>query len=201
MRTASEITSVLQSQVGSGLRASGPAGVVRDTSLAARSDGAHMPAGAGEARNPEAAEYLRAEASVAGPGQPRACERRYPGRPEQVAQVRAFLAGVLAGCPAAADAILLANELASNAVRHSDSRLPRGEFRVRAEICAEQSVRVEVADAGGRWAGSGSESEPGCEEWPGGRGLLIVEAIASSWGVTGDETGRTVWFVIGWNAG
>lgn len=201
MRTASEITSVLQSQAGGGLLASGPGGVVRGNDPAARRDGAHMPAGVGEARNQEAAEFLHAEACRAGPGHSRACERRYPGRPEQVAQVRAFLAGVLAGCPAAADVILLANELASNAVRHSDSRLPCGEFRVRAEICDEQSVRVEVTDAGGHWAESGSKTEPGCEAWPGGRGLLIVEAIASSWGVTGDETGRTVWFATGWNAG
>jgi anti-sigma regulatory factor (Ser/Thr protein kinase) len=138
------------------------------------------------------------KAATAPPG---SCRRSYPGRPDQAAGVRAFLAGVLAGCPAAADVVLMADELVSNAVQHSDSREPGGTFGVRLEVRSGESVQVEVADAGGRWASPG----PGCDTatdgyQSGGRGLHIVGALAATWGVRGDETGRTVWFVADWDA-
>jgi len=119
--------------------------------------------------------------------------------------VRAFLAGVLAGCPAAADVVLMADELVSNAVQHSDSREPGGTFGVRVQVRNGESVQVEVTDAGGRWASPGSNYEPGRDSatdgyQSGGRGLHIVGALAATWGVRGDETGRTVWFVADWDA-
>jgi anti-sigma regulatory factor (Ser/Thr protein kinase) len=97
----------------------------------------------------------------------------------------------------------MADELVSNAVQHSDSREPGGTFGVRVQVRADESVQVEVADAGGSWASPGSSHEPGpdtatddCQS--GGRGLHIVGALAATWGVSGDETGRTVWFVADW---
>ena len=78
--------------------------------------------------------------------------RSYPARPDQVARVRALLAGMLGDCPAAADVILMADELVTNAVLHSRSHEPGGTFRLRILISDGDSVRIEVADAGGEWA-------------------------------------------------
>lgn len=132
------------------------------------------------------------------------CWRSFPGRADQAAVVRAFLIGELSGCPVAEDVVLMADELACNAIRHSRSREPGGLFVVRLWTCPGQSVRVEVADGGGRWASPVNQGDPddaGEAEWYryGGRGLRIVAALAAAWGVRGDERGRTVWFTTGWN--
>lgn len=134
---------------------------------------------------------------------PGSCWRSYPARPDQVARVRALLAGMLGDCPAAADVILMADELVTNAVLHSNSHEPGGTFRLRVLVCDGDSVRIEVADSGGEWARSGGTERSawngaidGCGL--GGRGLRIVAALAAAWGVDGDETGRTVWFTVGW---
>src|SRR5216683_2147236 len=56
--------------------------------------------------------------------------RVFPGRPEQVAHARRFVARVLDGCPVADDALLCASELASNAIRHTRSGWRGGKFQV-----------------------------------------------------------------------
>jgi anti-sigma regulatory factor (Ser/Thr protein kinase) len=124
--------------------------------------------------------------------------RSYPARPDQVARVRALLAGMLGDCPAAADVILMADELVTNAVLHSRSHEPGGTFRLRILISDGDSVRIEVADAGGEWASPGGRNGAIDGSGLGGRGLCIVAALAASWGVEGDETGRTAWFTVGW---
>ena len=50
----------------------------------------------------------------------------YPGRVDQLRHVRRAVASHLAGCAAAADAVLVASELAANAVRHIIDRLCAG---------------------------------------------------------------------------
>jgi hypothetical protein len=75
----------------------------------------------------------------------------YPGAPEHVRAVRADLRGLLDGCPMADDVILCASELAANAALHSNSRLPDGQFTVRAEIHPGEYVWIEVEDGGGPW--------------------------------------------------
>lgn len=130
--------------------------------------------------------------------------RSYPGRADQAAVVRAFLAGDLAGCPVAGDVVLMADELVCNAIQHSNSREPGGVFGVRLWARPGESVRVEVADAGGRWPWPDSIGEPDSDGEPdwyrsGGRGLRIVAALAAAWGVRGGEGGRTVWFTARWD--
>jgi anti-sigma regulatory factor (Ser/Thr protein kinase) len=115
----------------------------------------------------------------------------FAGDAAQVREARRFLAGVLDGCPAAADALLCVSELATNAVLHSRSGWPGGRFTVCATVQAG-SVRVEVADEGGRW---GHERDGDGQS---GRGLLIVGELASRWGRDDGDAGRTVWFEIGW---
>jgi anti-sigma regulatory factor (Ser/Thr protein kinase) len=142
-----------------------------------------------------------------GAGPTRTRHRRYPGTSDQMPLVRAFLATLLDGCPAADDAVLLTDELAANAVLHSRSREPGGTFGVTAHVCPGQRVRVEVADGGGPETPHLRDSDaaggldianldPG--SGLGGRGLRIVHALADGWGVSGDAAGRTVWFELAW---
>jgi len=101
-------------------------------------------------------------------------QRTFCGRADQVAQVRREIAAHLNGSPAAADAVLIASELAANAVLHSRSR--GGLFTVRVELHAGQ-VLIECEDLGGPWRRRKDDSRP--------HGLDIVAALADpdGWGV------------------
>jgi len=121
----------------------------------------------------------------------RATAASYPGRAEFVRAVRADLRLLLAGCPVADDVIHCASELAANAVRHSRSRRAGGTFTVRAEAYPGDYVWIEVEDEGGTWL----EAAPDPER---GHGLEIVHALASEWGVEGDEDSRVVWARVDW---
>ena len=72
----------------------------------------------------------------------------YPGRTDQLHHVRRAVASHLVGCAAAADAVLIASELAANAILHSRSRARH--FTVRAELHSDH-VRIEAEDFGGPW--------------------------------------------------
>jgi serine/threonine-protein kinase RsbW len=120
--------------------------------------------------------------------------RAYPGRPELLRRVRADLGAVLDGCPIADETILVASELAANAVVHSSSRQPGGWFIVRAEVSPGECVWVEVEDQGEVWAGGHPrDGRP--------HGLDIVQAIVgeANWGSYGDAAlGRVAWARLGW---
>jgi anti-sigma regulatory factor (Ser/Thr protein kinase) len=102
-----------------------------------------------------------------------------------VAQVRRDIAAHLAGHPAADEAILVASELAANAVTHSASA---GEFfTVRCEACPG-FVWVEAEDLGGPWHCKPSDDRP--------HGLDLIEALAGpdNWGTeTTSDADRIVW--------
>ena len=109
----------------------------------------------------------------------------YPGRADQVRHVRRAVAAHLTGCPAADDAVLIASELASNAVLHSRSKC--GQFTIRAELHPDH-VLIEAEDLGGPWRPRSSGDRP--------HGLNVVEALTGpeGWGVkTTDDGGRVVW--------
>lgn len=125
--------------------------------------------------------------------------RVFPGRPEQVAHARRFVARVLDGCPVVDDALLCASELASNAIRHTRTGLS-GTFQVvvwrgRASVC------VAVLD-------DGSDTTPTPARVPrgalaeSGHGLLTVQALAAWWGHhiyrDGSTRGTAVWFRLDW---
>jgi hypothetical protein len=111
----------------------------------------------------------------------------YPGSTEHISAVRASLRPVVRGCPIADDVILCASELAANAVLHSHSGMPGGKFIVRAKVRAGDYAWIEVEDNGGRWT---------CPV-P-GRGLDIVRALASVWGIDGDYRSRCIWARFDW---
>jgi anti-sigma regulatory factor (Ser/Thr protein kinase) len=117
--------------------------------------------------------------------------RIFPGARDQVRHVRDFVGRAIEGCPLADDVILLASELAANAVLHSASN-DGGVFRVIVRQVAGL-VRVDVQD-------SGSDNAPGvqCADGESGRGLGMVAAIATRWGHHGGPDGRVVWFEVEW---
>lgn len=83
-------------------------------------------------------------------------------------------------------AALLTSEVVTNAFLHGRSN---------AHLCVETSpgrVRVEVGDDNVREPHL-AEPEP---EATNGRGLHIVDALATDWGVHAKEHGKSVWFEI-----
>jgi serine/threonine-protein kinase RsbW len=118
-------------------------------------------------------------------------EQVLPACRDQVQVARAFIAAVLAACPAADDAMLCVSELATNAVVHSASRDPGGTFTVRAAIF-DDCVRVEVEDNGGSW-----EDRLHHDGRP--HGLDIVRELAAGCGRGGGPlTGWVVWARLEW---
>jgi anti-sigma regulatory factor (Ser/Thr protein kinase) len=110
----------------------------------------------------------------------------YSAEPAQVGHARRALASLLDGCPAAADATLIASEFAANSVLHSASG-HGGKFTLRAEVHPAY-IRIEVEDAGGPWnPATHGDGRP--------HGLDLVEAIAGpgNWGIQGETTGRVAW--------
>jgi len=56
------------------------------------------------------------------------------------------------------------------------------------------TVRIEIIDQGGHWTGLPNiQDDEADDASQSGRGLTIVAAIASSWGIAGDQEGRTAW--------
>ena len=119
-------------------------------------------------------------------------EHAYPGAVSQARCVRSDLAAVTAECPVADDVILLASELSANAVVHSRSGWPGGQFTVRAYLRPTEYVWVEIVDQGGPWTGRENDDRP--------HGLDIVAAIAGpdNWGIEDGPACRVAWFRLDW---
>lgn len=120
-------------------------------------------------------------------------DKPYPGTTDQVRKVRADLAAVLGNCQAADDLILLASELAANAILHSRSGHPDRTFTVRVTLYPGDYAWAEVVDQGGTWAEDERDNEHG-------RGLMLVAAVAGdgNWGIDGDAVSRVAWFRLDW---
>ncbi|MFC5181183.1 ATP-binding protein [Actinomadura harenae] len=134
------------------------------------------------------------------PAAPMFWRRVFPGDPVQAKAVRVFAAQLLYGSPLLDDILLVLDELAVNAVRHTRSGDAGGTFTV--EVRHEEGrVVVGVVDQGGA-------SEPHARSLPClddldrieecGRGLLTVGALAAHWCWNGDGRGRTVQAVFAW---
>lgn len=120
--------------------------------------------------------------------------RVFPGRDDQVREVRRWLAGLLPAVPERDDVIVVAVELVTNAIRHTASGRG-GLIMVEITWCGT-ALRVAVADDG---APDGPRPAAAAAQFAEcGRGLNLVRALAASTGVCGDARGRLVWADIGW---
>ena len=113
----------------------------------------------------------------------------FPPRADSVAAARRFVRQALVGFgmeSVADDAVLVASELATNAVVHAGTA-----FEV---TCVDlgSAVRIEVHDRHPtrQLPATIPDLDPGRE---GGRGLLACAALASAWGVEHTRTGKAVW--------
>lgn len=91
------------------------------------------------------------------------------------------------------DAIAIVTELVGNAVRHA-APLPGGVVRVAWQLLSGGRLLLGVTD-GGPVDGSTSRPQvrPPSTVAVNGRGLAIVDALATSWGVECDGLGQCVW--------
>ena len=110
----------------------------------------------------------------------------FPPDSAAVRDVRRFVADALPGVAGEhlEVIVLAASELASNCVRHAGT-----EFAVTVDRTGD-AVRVTMEDAG---SGDPMVHHPD-PQTPSGRGLLIVEQLADSWGSTKVEGRNRVWF-------
>lgn len=110
-------------------------------------------------------------------------------RPDAVARVRRAACAVLRlwGCDAhEGELSLLVSEVVTNAVRHA-----RTPFDVVLSVDGD-TVRCEVRDASPVMP----RTRPAGPDAAGGRGMQLVAALATSWGVERDPHGKRVWFEL-----
>ncbi|GGQ10765.1 anti-sigma regulatory factor (Ser/Thr protein kinase) [Actinomadura coerulea] len=120
-----------------------------------------------------------------------------PGVRRSVGGARGFVRSVAAGHPALDDMVLVVSETVANAIAHTASGREGGQVRV-AVLAGDGGYRLEVADegaAGGRphvKGGQGDDEDAG-DGAESGRGMRIVEALASRWGFHADGARTVVW--------
>ena len=115
-----------------------------------------------------------------------------PGRPEQVATARAFVARTLSSHQVGADhdaATLLTSEIVTNAVQHTKSGVDGGTVTI-VVIGVPHGVLVEIIDDGS----AGTPVVKGDLYAAEGHGLFLVQHLAAQWGYLRDPAGTTVWF-------
>jgi serine/threonine-protein kinase RsbW len=116
----------------------------------------------------------------------------YPGDLAQIRTLRRQVAALLPECPGRDDMIMIASELAANAVRHTASG--RGGWFAIEITWHPACARITVADQGAP-AGPRFTTDPAEES---GRGLQIVRALSTRTGVAGGPCSRLVWAEVPW---
>jgi anti-sigma regulatory factor (Ser/Thr protein kinase) len=124
--------------------------------------------------------------------------REFPGGADQVRAARGWLEELLPKCEQLEALTLLVSELCTNAVLHTDSGKPGGEFGLTVEWTPE-AVKALIIDQGSptfsaMTAGSGAWDDE-C-----GRGLFLVDQLADYWDTADLPEGRLVWLEMAWAA-
>lgn len=118
-----------------------------------------------------------------------------PHRPQGARTARRRLTAVLSGLVSprvVADCVTVVTELVANAVRHARP-LPGNVIRVAWRLVGE-ALEISVTDGGSPGL---PVVRPYSTDATGGRGLAIVSALASQWGVDSQQGGpRSVWAVL-----
>ncbi|MGR6924402.1 ATP-binding protein [[Actinomadura] parvosata] len=116
----------------------------------------------------------------------------FPARLEQVSRIRRFARKMTAGHPCADDVTLAVSELAANAIEHSAQQAGS---RIAVQVAhLDDVVLIDVRDGGGA---DMPRLRHASEDATTGRGLVLVDALALTWGSSRDEFGTHVWCTIG----
>jgi anti-sigma regulatory factor (Ser/Thr protein kinase) len=119
--------------------------------------------------------------------------RTFPGTSDQLAAVRRFVRSEFAGHPALDDSVLVASELAANAIAHTRSGHDGGTFTVHLGMMSSTSVCILVADEGGPTVPNAQRTGIDAES---GRGLDLVAAVSAIFVPAGDGNSRNVIVII-----
>jgi len=121
----------------------------------------------------------------------RSVELVLPAAPTAPAEARAAVEAIGSDLrePVLVDAKLLLTELVANAIKHAS----RGIQAVIIRIRTNHFVRVEVLDPGPMF--DPDPRRPGIGAGS-GRGLYLVDVVATAWGVEPGESGKKVWFEL-----
>ena len=113
-----------------------------------------------------------------------------PCGPEAAGMARRIVAEACTSADLGADArdsaLLCASELVTNAIVHG-----RSEVRLIVDASPHR-MRIEVGDDSSRHP----HLQPADDGALDGRGLFIVDLLATRWGVRDDELGKVVWFEL-----
>ncbi|MGW2045810.1 ATP-binding protein [Streptomyces sp. NPDC001858] len=85
---------------------------------------------------------------------------------------------------------LLTSELVTNALVHTD------DDAVLTATVSPSGLRVEVRDSAPRRPRPSTQSAQSADEGTHGRGLVLVESLADTWGVRAHGAGKIVWFEL-----
>lgn len=126
---------------------------------------------------------------VANPEGLRTVRRQFPSSPASAGVARRFVSDVLVdwGAEETIDTVMLCvSELVTNSLIHTpnDVEVVLG--------CSDDFVRVDVIDSSDRLPVVRHQADSDMS----GRGLHIVEAVATDWGVETLRSGKSVWFCI-----
>ncbi|MBT2526790.1 ATP-binding protein [Streptomyces sp. ISL-99] len=102
--------------------------------------------------------------------------------------------GILYGSDSSDIAALIVAELAANAVTHG--RVPGRDFELRLVLDAGGLLRIEVTDTRTERRLPAPPPLTPPTDAEAGRGLLLVAALAETWGVTERQVGKTVWATL-----
>jgi anti-sigma regulatory factor (Ser/Thr protein kinase) len=120
-----------------------------------------------------------------------------PGEPAHLHEARDFVArAVEYACSDVDTAVLLTSELVTNSLQHSNSRHPGGTVTI-SVLAVPDGVVIEVIDYGGATVPAVTASQPGeLDLIEGGRGLGLVELLATRWSYHCDTAGTVTWFEL-----